>query len=99
MKKYVLFASAILAFASCASDSFIGTEEAGRVAQGEKPISFGFDVPAATRAEGAVAAGKLNNQFIVWGEKNETAAAPAAGNFVFPDYKVAYTAKIGRAHV
>ena len=92
MKKYVLFASAILAFASCASDSFTGTDEAGRVAQGEKPISFGFDVPAATRAEGAEAAGKLNNQFIVWGEKNETAAAPAAGNFVFPDYKVAYTA-------
>ena len=92
MKKYVLFASAILAFASCASDSFTGTEEAGRVAQGEKPISFGFDVPAATRAEGAVAAGKLNNQFIVWGEKNETKDAPAAGNFVFPDYKVAYTA-------
>lgn len=92
MKKYVLFASAILAFASCASDSFTGTDEAGRVAQGEKPISFGFDVPAATRAEGAVAAGKLNNQFIVWGEKNETEAAPAAGNFVFPDYKVAYTA-------
>lgn len=92
MKKYVLFASAILAFASCASDSFTGTDEAGRVAQGEKPISFGFDVPAATRAEGAEAAGKLNNQFIVWGEKNETKDAPAAGNFVFPDYKVAYTA-------
>lgn len=92
MKKYVLFASAILAFASCASDSFTGTDEAGRVAQGEKPISFGFDVPAATRAEGALAADKLNNQFIVWGEKNETEAAPAAGNFVFPDYKVAYTA-------
>lgn len=92
MKKILFFAAAILAFASCTSDSFTGTDEAGRVAQGEKPISFGFDVPAATRAEGAEAAGKLNNQFIVWGEKNETKEAPAAGNFVFPDYKVAYTA-------
>lgn len=92
MKKYLLFASAILAFASCASDSFTGTEDAARQAQGEKPISFGFDVPTPTRASGAEAATKLNNQFIVWGEKNETAAAPAAGNFVFPDYKVAYTA-------
>lgn len=93
MKKYVLFASAILAFASCASDSFTGTEEAGRVAQGEKPISFGFDVPAATRAEGAEAAGKLNNQFIVYAEKNETdESAPANGNLVFPNYKVTYTA-------
>lgn len=92
MKKILFFAAAILAFASCASDSFTGTDEAGRVDQGEKPISFGFDVPAATRAEGAVAAGKLNNQFIVWGEKSETAdgAAPAAGNLVFPNYKVTY---------
>lgn len=92
MKKILFFAAAILAFASCASDSFTGTDEAGRVAQSEKPISFGFDVPAATRAEGAVAAGKLNNQFIVWGEKSETAdgAAPAAGNLVFPNYKVTY---------
>ena len=96
MKKYVLFASAILAFASCASDSFTGTDEAGRVAQGEKPISFGFDVPAATRAEGAEAAGKLNNQFIVWGEKGETdGTAPVidgstAKQVVFPNYKVTY---------
>ncbi len=92
MKKYVLLASAILAFASCASDSFTGTDDAARQAQGEKPISFGFDVPTATRAEGAAAATKLNNQFIVWGEKNETTAAPATGNLVFPDYKVAYGA-------
>lgn len=89
MKKYVLFASAILAFASCASDSFTGTEEAGRVAQGEKPISFGFDVPAATRASGAEAATKLNNQFIVYAEKNESGkAAPATGNLVINNYVV-----------
>ena len=92
MKKYVLFASAILAFASCASDSFTGTEDAARQAQGEKPISFGFDVPTPTRASGSEAATKLNNQFIVWGEKNETNAAPATGNLVFPDYKVTYGA-------
>ena len=92
MKKYLLFASAILAFASCTSDTFTGTDDEARQAQGEKAITFGFDVPAATRASGAEAATKLNNQFIVWGEKNETADAPAAGNFVFPDYKVAYTA-------
>lgn len=98
MKKYVLFASAILAFASCASDSFTGTDEAGRVAQGEKPISFGFDVPAATRAEGALAADKLNNQFIVYGEKGETdGTAPVTDGstdhqLVFKNYVVNYTA-------
>ena len=93
MKKYLLFASAILAFASCASDNFTGDDENLRNGTiEERPISFGFDVPTPTRAEGAAAATKLNNQFIVWGEKNETAAAPATGNFVFPDYKVTYGA-------
>ena len=98
MKKILFFAAVILAFASCASDSFTGTDEAGRVAQGEKPISFGFDVPAATRAEGAAAAGKLNNQFIVWGEKGENdGAAPVTDGstghqLVFKNYVVNYTA-------
>lgn len=94
MKKYVLFASAILAFASCASDSFTGTDEAGRVAQGEKPISFGFDVRRATRAEttGAAAAAKLSNQFVVYAEKNESgAAAPTDGNLVIQNYQVKWT--------
>lgn len=92
MKKYLLFASAILAFASCANDNYLGTEDEKHIADGDQAITFGFDVPTPTRAEGAEAATKLNNQFIVWGEKNETKDAPAAGNFVFPDYKVAYTA-------
>ena len=101
MKKIVLFASAILAFASCASDSFTGTEDAARQAQGEKPISFAFDVPAATRASGAEAATALGNQFIVYGEKSEAAtgalytADDASGDvhqLVFKNYVVNYTA-------
>ena len=94
MKKYLLFASAILAFASCASDSFTGTEDAARQAQGEKPISFGFDVHRATRAEttGAAAAAKLSNQFVVYAEKNESgAAAPTDGNLVIQNYQVKWT--------
>ena len=91
MKKYVLFATALIALASCTNDDFVGDNAKGDAA-GFAPISFAFDVPTATRAAGAEAATKLNNQFIVWGEKNETAAAPATGNLVFPDYKVAYTA-------
>ncbi|MBP5342170.1 MAG: hypothetical protein J6W75_00995 [Bacteroidaceae bacterium] len=91
MKKYVLLASAILAFASCANDSFTGSEEDARLAQGEKAISFGFDVPNATRAGGATAATALDNQFIVWGEKNESGGAAVAvpsTNSVFPNYQV-----------
>lgn len=93
MKKFVLFASAILALASCVNDSFIGTEDDARQAAGDKPITFAFDVPTATRASGAEAATKLNEMFIVYAEKNETdETAPAAGNLVFPNYKVTYGA-------
>jgi len=91
MKKYVLFATALIALASCTNDDFVGDNAKGDAA-GFAPISFAFDVPTATRAAGAEAATKLNNQFIVWGEKNETKDAPVTGNLVFPDYKVTYTA-------
>lgn len=97
MKKYLLFASAILAFASCTSDTFTGTDDEARQAQGEKAITFGFDVPAATRATGQEAATKLGNQFIVYGEKSEDAdgykydeAADDAHQLVFQNYVVKY---------
>ena len=100
MKKYLLFASVLLAFASCANDNYLGTEDEQRFAQGEKPITFGFDVPAATRADntGLAAATALGNQFIVYGEKSETdGAAPVTNGstthqLVFPNYQVNYAA-------
>lgn len=97
MKKYVLFATALIALASCTNDEFVGDKTKGD-ANGFAPISFNFDVPTATRATGGAAASKLNNQFIVWGEKNEdqtsgaAGAAPAAGNLVFQNYQVNYGA-------
>ena len=91
MKKYLLFASAILAFASCANDNYLGTEDEKHIANGDQAITFGFDVPTPTRAEGAAAATKLNNQFIVYAEKNESGkAAPTAGNLVIKNYVVNY---------
>ena len=99
MKKFVLFASAIIAFASCTSESYTGTEEAARLAAGDKPITFGFDVPLPTRATGSAAATLLGNQFIVYGEKSEDAdgykydkAADDAHQLVFQNYVVNYTA-------
>ncbi len=93
MKKYLLFASAILAFASCANDSYLGTEDEKHIANGERPITFGFDVPTPTRAEGAEAAEKLSNQFVVYAEKDESgAAAPADGKLVIQNYQVKWTA-------
>ena len=91
MKKYLLFASAILAFASCADESYLGTAEELATAKGEQPISFGFNVPAPTRASGSAAADLLNSQFIVYGEKSEAGGtAPGEGNYVFPNYQVNY---------
>ncbi len=96
MKKFIYFAAVLLGLASCTNDEFTGDKALGE-ANEQAPISFSFDVPNATRAEGAAAATKLNNQFIVYAEKNEdataaTATAPAAGNLVFPNYRVNYTA-------
>lgn len=93
MRNITLFMLALAALTACTSDTFVGSEEEERLAKGETPISFGFDVPAATRASGAEAATALGNQFIVYGEKSEDGAtAPAAGNYVFPNYQVNYAA-------
>lgn len=94
MKKYPLFATVLVALASCTSDEFVGDPELGK-ANDNAPVTFNFDVPAITRAdnEGADAAAKLNNQFIVYGEKNETSgSAPTDGNLVFQNYQVNYAA-------
>ena len=96
MKKNLFYAAiAILTMASCTSNDFVGDQEALETGS-TKAISFGFDVPAPTRAGGADAATALGNQFIVYGEKNETpeTAATAAGasgrdgHLVFPNYQV-----------
>lgn len=82
-----------VAFTSCMNEEFIG-DNSPTTSQGTPgAIGFSFDVPMPTRADGAAAAEKLNNLFIVWGEKNESGKdAPTSGNLVFPNYKVAYTA-------
>lgn len=92
MKKYVYFATALIALAGCTSDEFVGDQNLQK-ANENATISFGFEVPMPTRAAGAEAATKLNNEFIVYAEKSETSeAAPAEGNLVYPNYKVDYAA-------
>lgn len=100
MKKYLLFATAALALASCTNETYLGSEEDFATVNGERPISFGFDVPAATRADatGATAATALGNQFLVYAEKGETdGSAPITNGstthqLVFPNYQVNYAA-------
>lgn len=93
MKKYLLFATAILAFASCADNNYLGTEENLRLVEGDRPIAFGTGLNAVTRADktGAEAAEDLNGQFFVWGIKKEATdgiAAAATGNLVYKNYVV-----------
>lgn len=98
-KKSLLFATAIIALASCADSSFIGDQ--ATLQSGDGAISFNLNTPAMTRADkvGSAAATDLSNQFIVYAEKDETAdgAAPVTDGsekhqLVFQNYKVAYTA-------
>ncbi len=91
-KSYILFASAALLFAGCANDEFTGDKG---LSSDNAPIAFNMQTGAQTRAtteSGATAAGKLGNEFIVWGEKNETDGSKATdGNLVFENYVVKYT--------
>ena len=96
MKKNLFFAAiALVALAGCTSDDFVGDKNLQK-ANENGAITFGFDVPAVTRASGEAAATALGNQFIVYGEKSETqsgegaGSTPAAGHLVFPNYLVNY---------
>ncbi len=90
-KSYLILATAALAFASCASDDYVGNE----VIEGENlsttPVGFGLTVPGQTRAalSGVDAANALNNEFVVFGVKNATGTATAQNTFT--NYKVVYT--------
>ena len=100
MKKFIYFATALAMLAGCTNDEFIGDPVLGE-ANGQQTISFGFEVPTATRASGSDAADALGKRFIVYGEKSETqeensaiaaGVAPGTGNYVFPNYQVNYVA-------
>lgn len=89
-KKLFYVALAITALASCSSNDFVGDESPQGSIGTNGAIGFNLNVPTPTRGTSGDAT-KLNNQFIVWGEKNETSnAAPSTGNLVFPNYKVTY---------
>lgn len=88
---YLFVAAAALLTASCADDSTLG---GGNDLAQSKAIAFDMQTPAMLKAteSGSTAAGKLNNEFIVWGEKNETADGKTAeaSNLVFENYRVQY---------
>ena len=99
MKKYLLFATAALALASCTNESYLGTAEELATTKGEQPISFGSGLNAITRADktGAEAATDLNGKFYVWGIKKEGGTGgdgineASSGNLVYSNYVVEWT--------
>ena len=99
MKKNLLIAAiAITALASCTSNDYVGDQSPQTSSGTNGAINFNLSTAAVTRATGADAATALGNQFIVYGEKSETAdgAAPVTDGstshqLVFKNYVVKYT--------
>ncbi len=94
-KNYLFIATVAIMMASCANDDFGGDGSQS----GPQAIAFNMSTPAMTRAETTKsnedAAKCLNNEFIVWGEKNENTttegtAATTEENIVFKNYRVQY---------
>lgn len=90
-KKLFYVALAITALASCSSNDFVGDESPQGSIGTNGAITFQYNVQNATRGTSGDAT-KLNNQFIVWGEKNESGgSAITSGNLVFKNYLVKWT--------
>lgn len=88
IKNLFIAALAIVGFASCANDEFIGTAPPTAETT-DGAIGFGSGFKTFTRAsEGSVAAGLLNNKFIVGGYKGDGSTMTE----VFDNYVVNYTA-------
>lgn len=86
MKKYFYFTAALLSLVSCTNDEYFGNSSVDSTGI----LTFNLETPNMTRAGGKDAATALNNQFIVWGEKNEgtDGNAPTTGNLVLENYTV-----------
>lgn len=93
-KSYLFLATAILAFASCSENTYLGEQEGPNGSSGA--ISFEMNTTSLTRGAGdkdhTTSASLLNSQFIVWGEKSAAAEAATAGSPVFINYVVNYGA-------
>lgn len=91
MKKYIFLAISALTLASCSSDDFLGDTPGNNPSYAQKAISFGGTTGKISRAtiEGADAAEKLHNSFIVYGTKK---VSDTETQIVFNNYKVTYDA-------
>ena len=96
MKKYLLFATAFVALASCSDDTFVGENSSPNgVENGNQAIVFNSCAKGTTRADhvGADAASMLNKHFTVAGFKGagDVTATVVATGTVFDNYIVNWT--------
>lgn len=90
MKKYLFFAAALVALASCSDEKFVGDNSPNLGGEnGDVAIAFGGGFKAVTRGNhvGKDAADLLNSKFIVSAFKGNGSTMTTA----MPDYKVQYT--------
>ena len=94
MKKYLFFAAALVALASCSNDNFVGDNSPtmGDDNPSNGAIMFSSGTNGTTRAAvmGAEAAALLGNHFYVTGTKGTEAATSPTPTLVFDNYLVAY---------
>lgn len=94
MKKYLLFATALVALASCSDDTFVGDNSPnGPEENSNEPIVFTSVSKGITRADivGNEAASKLGNNFYVLGTKGNAETATPSLTKVYDNYLVRYT--------
>ena len=86
MKKYLFFATALIALASCSSNDYIGEQPPVSSQSESGAIKFGTGLSAVTRADhvGADAANLLNKNFVVEGIKTVNSEVKE----VFDNYNV-----------
>ncbi len=86
MKKYLFFATALLALASCTSEDYLGEAPSPTNSQGSGAIIFGSNLKTVTRGT-AEDANKLGGEFIFAGTKGT-----GATSFVFDQYRAKFGA-------
>ena len=95
-QKFFLAAMALVAFASCSDDNFVGENGPnGPLGEDDGAIVFNSSTNAMTRAGefvGATAAEKLGGMFVVEGTKGSEQENSPSTSVVFDNYLVGYTA-------
>ena len=87
-RKLLYLTTIILTLAGCASEDYVGNHELHEANENGRPVSFGLVAAPQTRAVyGGEAAGLLNNNFIIWGEKT---MSDNSVQTVFNNYQVNY---------